>query len=150
MPRTRAKLTDKQERIIVQCQLMGLTTADMTQISNRLRVLEKERDFKAEVDAAIQGMSWEIKIPKKHYVITDTRGRVYNCILNKKTHRYWDKAARVDWDIDVKHMSSARFKNKTFNNVYVGSSHDEVVSVCPNKDKYLWRLIDAINSKRFD
>ena len=34
MTRVRSPLTEKQERILVQCQLMGLTTRDMTQISN--------------------------------------------------------------------------------------------------------------------
>ena len=44
MTRVRAKLTDKQERILVQAQLMGLTPRDMTQISNRVVALQKEAE----------------------------------------------------------------------------------------------------------
>ena len=53
MARERAKLSDKQERILVQCQLMGLTPSDMTQISNRLVALERERGFKADIAEAV-------------------------------------------------------------------------------------------------
>ena len=58
MARERAKLTDKQERILVQCQLMGLTTRDMTQISNRLVALERERAFKADIAEAVADKTW--------------------------------------------------------------------------------------------
>ena len=62
MPRGRKALTDKQERILVQCQLMGLTTADMVQISNRLRALDKEREFKSRVNEFASGFTWTAKI----------------------------------------------------------------------------------------
>jgi hypothetical protein len=44
MARGRAALTDKEERILIQAQLMGLSTASMVKIGNRLKALEQERE----------------------------------------------------------------------------------------------------------
>jgi hypothetical protein len=58
MPNQRKPLTDKEERILVQAQLMGLTTANMVKIGNRLRALEREAEEKQRIAENIQGYSW--------------------------------------------------------------------------------------------
>ena len=146
MARTRAKLTEKQERIIVQCQLMGLTTADMVQISNRLRALEKEKEFKAEVDDVMQGISFEVKTAKKHYIITDAKGKTYEFKLSKKQRSYFESDT---WDAVVSHPGT-RMKPRSFSGMSIYASHDELPSICPNKDKYIFRLARAIKANRFD
>ena len=146
MARTRAKLTEKQERIIVQCQLMGLTTADMVQISNRLRALEKEKEFKAEVDEVMQGISAEVKTIKKHYVLTDAKGKTYDFKLSKKKRSYFETD---NWDVVVDHPGT-RMKPRSFTDVSIYASHDELPTICPNKDKYIFRLAKAVKAKRFE
>lgn len=59
MPRGRAKLTDKQEKILLQAQLMGLEASDMTRIANRLVALKKEREEIARVNDTTNGFRWE-------------------------------------------------------------------------------------------
>ena len=146
MARTRAKLTEKQERIIVQCQLMGLTTADMVQISNRLKALEKEKEFKAEVDDVMQGISWEVKTAKKNYVLTDSKGRIYEFKLSKKQRSYFESDS---WDVVVTHPGT-RMKPRSFASMSIYANHDELPSICPNKDKYIFRLAKAVKANRFD
>ena len=61
MSRGRKPLTDKQERILVQCQLMGMTTADLVTISNRLKAIDAENEFRSRVAEATHGFSWTVK-----------------------------------------------------------------------------------------
>ena len=75
MARERAKLTEKQERILVQCQLMGLTPQDMQQISNRLIALQKEREYKEEVAEAVNNLSWSST--KNGWQIVDQNGKTF-------------------------------------------------------------------------
>ena len=143
MARTRAQLSEKQERILIQCQLMGLTTSDMTQISNRLRALDKEREFKREVDLVTAGASW--KIHSKHsYTITAADGRVYDCTMKKKAGRYhWDSTE--SWTIKITHPGT-RMKERIFEDqrIYADDAN-ETAGACPEKSKRLFRLLKAIH-----
>jgi len=58
MPNQRKPLTDKEERILVQAQLMGLSTASMVKIGNRLRAIEKEAEEKSRIAENIHGYAW--------------------------------------------------------------------------------------------
>jgi hypothetical protein len=46
---------------------MGLTPSDMTQISNRLVALERERGFKADIAEAVADKTWT-KVDKGWYL----------------------------------------------------------------------------------
>jgi hypothetical protein len=85
VPRERAKLTDKQERMLVQCQLMGLTTDDIRKISNRLTLLEKEKKQRESVSQALEGLSWSQIVNKAGHVrgwkITNSDGLEYHCLV---------------------------------------------------------------------
>lgn len=142
MARTRAQLSEKQERILVQCQLMGLTTSDMTQISNRLRALDKEREFKREVDKVVAGASWE-KHSKQHYVIKSSEGRIYDCTMSRKQGRYsWD--SMEVWTVKINHPGT-RMKERVFTDQRIfDNGLDEIAGVCPDKDKRLFRLLRCI------
>ena len=147
MARGRAQLSEKQERILIQCQLMGLTTKDMTQISNRLKSLDKEREFKVRVDEVTAGVTWK-QNSKGHYLITTKDGFLYECILKKVLGQSpWEK--KDQWTIKVSHPGT-RMKEKIFNkeNLYYTEYH-EVVSACPNKDKRLFRLLNSIYKGRW-
>ncbi len=59
MPAKRKPLSNKQEKILVQAQLMGLTPADMQQIGNRLIAIQKEQAEIREIDLTVAGYRWE-------------------------------------------------------------------------------------------
>ena len=147
MARERAKLTDKQERILVQCQLMGLTTRDMTQISNRLVALEKEREFLSEISDAVAGKTWT-KIDKG-WTIVDSQGRVYECRKSKpgKRHQsYWDRQVFV-WDVAISGKDK-RFKSKMLSDITVHIDHGITARICPENSKELYALLKGIKSGR--
>jgi hypothetical protein len=146
MARERAKLTDKQERILVQCQLMGLTTRDMTQISNRLVALEKEREFKAEIADAVADKTWT-KIDKGWHIV-DGQGRVYECRKAKpgKRHSYWDQQVFA-WDVAISGKDK-RFKSKTLSDITVYVDNGITSRICPENSKELYALLKGIKSGR--
>jgi len=147
MARERAKLTDKQERILVQCQLMGLTTRDMTQISNRLVALEREREFKSDIADATADKTWtRISLGWR---IVDSSGRVYECQKAKpgKRHQsYWDRQVFV-WDVAISGKDK-RFKAKTLSDITVHIDHGITARICPENSKELYALLKAIKNGR--
>jgi len=145
MARTRAALTDKQEKIVIQCQLMGMTTADMVTISNRLKALDAEREFRVRVSEVIEGKTWEKK-SSKHYIIKDSDGLVYDCTMAHKVYDHWNRSER--WTVSVTHPGT-RMKEKVFKDQSIYASSDEQARVCPDNDKKLFRLMRAIDTGKF-
>lgn len=148
MARERAKLTDKQERILVQCQLMGLTTRDMTQISNRLVALEREREWLADINDSAAGCTWTQK-GTKGWTIVDTDGKTYECKGHKKSSRsqsYWDRAIYA-WDVKIT-KPGTRMKEKTLSDVTVHVDPYVTARICPENSKDLYSLLKAIKNKR--
>lgn len=143
MTRVRAPLTEKQERILVQCQLMGLTTRDMTQISNRLVLLERERNFIKDVEMVMQNIR-DYKIDKvKHvYEIVDGAGNVYTCKKSQKASYYSES-----FDVKV-NRTDGTIKTHKNQLVYTDSS-GEVAKHCPEKNKRLFRLCKSIKTGRW-
>jgi len=147
MARERAKLTDKQERILVQCQLMGLTTRDMTQISNRLVALEREREFKAAIAEATADKTWT-KVDKG-WTIIDSSGRTYECCkakIGKRHQSYWDRQVFA-WDIAISGPDK-RYKAKTLRDITVHIDHGITGRICPENSKELYALLKGIKNGR--
>ena len=148
MARERAKLTDKQERILVQCQLMGLTTRDMTQISNRLVALEREREFKSDIAEATADKTWTKM--DKGWRIVDSQGRVYECRKAKPGKRsqqsYWDRQVFA-WDVAISGKDK-RFKAKTLSDIAVHIDHGITARICPENSKELYALLKGIKNGR--
>ena len=147
MARERAKLTDKQERILVQCQLMGLTPRDMTQISNRLVALEKEREFKAEIAEAAADKTWTKT--DKGWTIVDNSGRVYECKKVKQNNRhqsYWDRSI-YSWDVSISGKDK-RYKSKNLSDVTVHIDYGITSRICPENSKELYALLKGIKNGR--
>jgi len=150
MPRSRAKLTDKQEKILLQCQLMGLTTRDMTQISNRLQALDREREFKSKVSDATAGFMWKEKT-KTDFVVTDSDGKIYEVKTfseyTKPNNFYYGRAQYANITIS---KPGTRFKIREIK-AHKLSSHleDEIIaSVCPEGNKNLYRVMRDIKKGR--
>ena len=80
MAKERVPLTDKEERILVQAQLMGMSTQSMIKIGNRLKALEEEKKDLDNISEAIAGYTWNANgapdllkvINRDGYVITAT------------------------------------------------------------------------------
>jgi hypothetical protein len=150
MPRGRKQLTDKQERILVQCQLMGLTTADLVTISNRLKALDIEREFKGKVSEIIHGFSWTAK-NKRDFILTDSEGHVYEVKVIKDYGRdSWNKQCH-DYAKVIINKPGTRYKKKEFTNHALRAdwSDNEISSACPDGNKYLYRMMRDIKDGRF-
>ena len=99
MARSRAKLSEKQERILVQAQLMGLSAHDMQQIGNRLVALKKEADEIQRIGETTQGYTWT-KTEKNTWNVKTPDG--YLCEFSKGSRgkrSYWER--NMDYEIKV-------------------------------------------------
>jgi len=138
MSRGRAKLTDKQERILVQAQLMGLTPHDMQRISNRLIALQKEAEEIANVNDTVTDYSW-IKNEKDSWTITTPDG--YVCKFGKpmKTNRmYWETVK--DYPITITKPGTA-FKTRVLQKKQVSIKSEWRAKLCPENSKELYGMI---------
>ena len=145
MPRGRKKLTDKQERILVQCQLMGLTTADMVQISNRLRALDQERSFKARVDEFASGFTWKSK-DSRNFTLTSSDGKVYEVsVVKDYSKRNWNHGPSEYASITIS-KPGTRFKTRTVKGHKLDNRWEdaEIAGVCPDGNKLIFRTMRDI------
>jgi hypothetical protein len=139
MPRSRAALSDKEERILVQAQLMGLTTASMVKIGNRLRALEKEREEIARINQKCQGFSWTGTQTAEHLIVTDPSGYVIEATRGKKGSSRWDHFSWI-YDIIVT-KPGTRFKPRTYKNKDLRCDYEWKKKLMPAKSKELYSLI---------
>lgn len=138
MARSRAKLTDKQERILVQAQLMGLTPHDMQRISNRLIALQKEAEEIAYVNDTIAGYSW-FKNEKDSWTITTPDGYVCKFGKLQKGHRmYWDTVK--DYTVTVTKPGTV-FQTRVFQKRQIQIKNEWRAKLCPENSKDLFGMI---------
>ena len=148
MPRGRKQLTDKQERILVQCQLMGLTTADLVTISNRLVALDREREFKQVVSNVSADFTWTAK-DKRNFTLVHKDGRVFDVTIvrDHRSHHTYEDVARVRVS-----KPGTRFKERTVSGHKLSNNWDptEIASACPDGNKWIFRTMRDIQRGRFD
>jgi hypothetical protein len=150
MPRSRKQLTDKQERILVQCQLMGMTTADLVTISNRLKALDAEREFKSKVNEVSHGFTWTAK-SKRDFTLTDVAGHVYKVkIVSDYSRDSWNRPCHEYAEVSVE-KPGTRFKTRNISRHPIRDdwNDNEIVSACPDGNKYLYRMMRDIKNGRF-
>jgi hypothetical protein len=146
MARERAKLSDKQERILVQCQLMGLTTNDMAQISNRLRALENERELIAQINEYSAGKIWK-KLDTNSWQINSSDGYEYifkKAAKSKGRQSYWDRNV-TDWDIWIT-KPGTRYKSRSLTNVGIGYYEKVTARICPDNSKDLFSILRKLHT----
>ena len=149
MARERAKLTDKQERILVQCQLMGMTTADMVKISNRLRALDLERHHRADIADAVTNMTWE-STGKNKWTIKHSDGLVIECKRHTSYRtNYFDRSDRHTWTFNLS-KPSTRYKPRQIDNVRLWNDPQVRSVVCPDGSKELYSLLKYIQNNKSD
>ena len=137
MPRERAKLTDKQERILVQAQLMGLTPSDMQKVSNRLIALQKEAEDKREIAETIEGYSWTKD--KLSWVVTTPDGYVVKFVKGKTGksgyyHQSWDYHISID-------KPGTAFKTRRLQKNSINILQEWRSKLCPENSKELYGMI---------
>jgi len=139
MARSRAALTDKEERILVQAQLMGLSTASMVKIGNRLRALEIEREEIATVDKAVQGFVWDEPGKDGRLKVVTSDGYVVEALRGKKGSSRWD---HFSWGYNISVTKpGTRFKTRHYKNKELKCSYDWKKRLMPGKSKELYSLI---------
>lgn len=139
MARGRAKLTEKQERILIQAQLMGLTPQDMQRISNRLIALQKEADEIKRIGDQTQGYIWEDKIDLERLKVTTPEGYVVEAVRGKKGNSHWN---RYSWNYDITvSKPGTRFKTRRYKNKSLTCDYDWTKRLMPAQSKELYSLI---------
>jgi hypothetical protein len=144
MPRSRAALTEKEERILIQAQLMGLSTSSMVKIGNRLKALEQERDEITSINNACHGFVFsetpnlerlEVVAPDGHNIVA-TRGK-------KGTSRWgyftWNYTITVS-------KPGTRFKTRTYKDREIRCNYDWKKKLMPAKSKELYGLIHWVKN----
>ena len=139
MPRGRAALTEKEERILVQAQLMGLSTASMVKIGNRLRALEQERDEIARIDSDIQGFKFAESQNLEQLIVETQDGLYVEAIRGKKGNSRWNT---FSWDYTIRvSKPGTRYKTRVFKNRELRCDYDWKKRLMPAKSKELYSLI---------
>jgi len=139
MPRSRAALSDKEERILVQAQLMGLSTASMVKIGNRLKALEKERDEIARINDVCQGFTWAEKQTADLLTVTTSDGTVIEAVRGSKGKSHWNK---FTWTYTIKvSKPGTRFKTRTYKDRELSCDYDWKKKLMPAQSKELYSLI---------
>jgi len=139
MPRGRAALTDKEERILVQAQLMGLSTQSMVKIGNRLRALEQERDEIARINDTCQGFVWADNQTADKLSVTTPDGHVIEATRGSKGRTSWNHFV---WNYTIKVTKpGTRFRARTYKNKELRCDYDWKKKLMPAKSKELYSLI---------
>lgn len=150
MPRGLRPLSDKQERILLQCQLMGLTTADLVTISNRLKALDAEREFKGRVDQAADGLTWTAK-NKREFAITDRSGYVYKVkVVSDYSRSSWNQQCHHFATVDVS-KPGTRFKPRRVDSHPLRDDWDitEISAACPDGNRFIYHMMRDIKNGKF-
>jgi len=130
---------------------MGLTTADMVQISNRLKALDAERIFKARVAEFTQGFTWTEK-NKKQFTVVDSDGKIYDVkVRTDHKRKNWTISGHDYATVNIT-KPGTRLKPKTVNGHHLTSHWEdtEIASACPNGNKYLFRIMRDIKKGKLD
>jgi hypothetical protein len=125
---------------------MGLSTASMVKIGNRLKALEQEREAIARINADCQGYTWAeiedgwaITTPDKHDV--------------EFTHQTRSKSSwyQTNWTFQVKiHKPGTRFKPRHIKKKDVSISDDWKARLCPAKSKLVYGLVRCCHSLKYE
>jgi hypothetical protein len=139
MPRGRAALTEKEERILIQAQLMGLSTASMVKIGNRLRALEQERETIRSIDETCQGFTWDTVKSNDVLKVTTSDGAVIEAVKGKKGNSHW---GHYSWKYTITVTKpGTRFKPRVYKDKDLHCDYDWKKRLMPEKSKELYSLL---------
>lgn len=153
MARERVKLTDKEEKILIQAQLMGLSTASMVKIGNRLKAIEKESQYKADSDTMSSKFTAWKKLDEKGWELTYNDGRVFVFSNRSKEYRNngWNHKPQIKFDIGVtKPGTKFHPRSKLAVTVPMHSEWWGPAKFMPEKSKELYGIMRMINDGQLD
>ena len=138
MARGRAPLTDKEEKILIQAQLMGLSTASMVKIGNRLRALEQEREAIANIENTVAGYTWE-DLTSGNWKITTPEGHLVEATKTARGKSSWN---HYGWNYNIKvSKPGTRFKERSYKEQSMYMEYDWKKRLMPGNSKELYALI---------
>lgn len=142
MARQRVALTDKEEKILVQAQLMGLSTESMVKIGNRLKALEHDREMRQNVEAVTSRYTYSA-IPAG-WCIKNAEGYEFN-FTNRhvKYSRDWSRSKDIYYDVGIT-KPGTRFHAKSDKNQKIYIDPNYPARMCPENSKELHALMRAI------
>jgi hypothetical protein len=139
MPRGRAALTEKEERILIQAQLMGLSTASMVKIGNRLKALEQEREAMDHINEMCQGYIWDDVQNLEKLKVTTPDGFEVEAVRGQKGRSHW---GHYGWNYDITVTKpGTRFKARIYKSKELQCDYDWKKRLMPAKSKELYSLI---------
>lgn len=145
MARQRAALTDKEEKILIQAQLMGLTTDSMVKIGNRLKALEREREIKTQIDNIVS--RYELSAITGGWRIVDESGLHYNFsnrVVSYGNRVSWGSRKEIYWDVTI-NKPGTRYVERVCKRVLIRTGDEYPARLCPEKSKEvlgMMRIID--------
>lgn len=149
MARGRAKLTEKEERIMIQAQLTGLTTANMIKIANRMKALEKEKEHIDDVALVSADFTWtQNPGGKRGWKIVDKNGKHYEFHWIKREH-HWSSTYSTYWDLKIS-KPNTRFKDREVKKLDIYMNDDIPNRLCPENSKELYAILKAIKRGNYE
>lgn len=153
MPRGRAKLTDKQEKILLQAQLMGLEAHDMTRIANRLVAIKKEQEEIRQVNLEIANYRWEkvvdntSKNKEVWWKIFHPDGYVIEASnIRTKDRGWYSDSFEVDFRVN---KPGTRYNTRVKKDQRVSVDRDWTKRLMPEQSKILYSIIRWCNHSNF-
>lgn len=138
MPTERAPLTDKEQRIMVQAQLMGLSTASMVKIGNRLRAIEQEQREINDINESINGYTWDRPFKPARIVINAPDGTRIEAVPTNKSAHHWYFYTYV---CNITVISPDNNKVKEYKNISLHCHKGWRKKLMPNNSKELYAAI---------
>lgn len=150
MARERAKLTDKEEKILIQAQLMGLSTASMVKIGNRLKALENERDLKARIDSITS--RYTLSAIEGGWRIIDQNGVHYNFtnrVVSYGNRVSWGSRKEICWDVKI-NKPGTRYVERAGKRQIIHTGDEYPAKFCPEKSKEVLGMMRTIDRGTLD
>lgn len=139
MTRGRAQLTDKEQRILVQAQLMGLSTANMVKIGNRLKAVEKEQETRQWVDEQCRDYTWDTPANRDLLKVTLSDGTAVQAVKGVKGNNHW---AAFSWKYTITVTAPGqKSKPKVYHDRELVCNYEWLKRLMPAQSKELFSLI---------
>ena len=138
MARKKTQLSEQEQKIIVQAQLMGLTVENMTRIANRLRAIEKEKHTTAWIQDTVTGVTWKDLSEEVNGYVTCEKWQVFDNNSDRSAI-YTRNLGHYNWRVQT-------FKGDTKQNEFRASIYEHTIKLykrqCPEESP---NLVLAIN-----
>lgn len=144
MARNRVALTNQEEKILIQAQLMGLSTSSMVKIGNRLKALEHEREIKAQIDSIVS--RYTLSAIAGGWRIVDEKGMQYdftNRVVSYGNRISWGSRKEIFWDVTI-NKPGTRYVERVCKRILIRTGDEYPAKLCPEKSKEVLGMMRVI------